>query len=248
MLLKTSLLFIALSLASCVKVSTLTNFSSGFNSDPDAQITKRVVSIPAANSLKAEMGLPVQYISASNNQVEISAPSDLQDKIKIISNEGQLTLKLTETVSEGLNRVSIKVYTPQISTFKASSSARITLPANYTLSSQSLALTSSSGASINSSGGISVSNASLTSSSGSSISIALSATSVNCDSSSGSSITLSGTADNLLLTSSSGSSISAGGMNAKNGCASASSGSSITCNIANLQSSNSTSGASITNR
>lgn len=236
---------LAMVLGSCSNVTSM--MGSGFESNPRSKITTRVVKVTNISSLQTHTGVKVDYVNGNSNTVTVTAPEDLQDKIAVSVSGSTLDLKYTENVRKGKDRVSITVETPDVSRFSSTSGSVIAICKNYMPSIGEVSLEVSSGSVINCSG-MKAAVIGLAASSGGVLNVNVIAESVACDVSSGGVIDVSGSSDAASLEVSSGAVISASNLKVKTGEVSASSGGTISCNIANITNRKASSGGSISNR
>lgn len=242
---------VSLSASSCCNsagnvTGMLLGNSSVFVSNPDSKRTVRTVKIDHVDELSTSAGLNVTYVVSNENKVTVNAPQDIQDKITVSAEDGNLKIGLTQSVRNISKLATITVMAPSINSFDASSGSTIALPQGFQPSGSELELEASSGAIIKGNG-IRASVVGVETSSGSIIELNVTTESVACSSSSGSSISITGTSEAVSLVASSGSSVNAGNLKAKTGKASASSGSSITCSIASPTKISKSSGGSVSN-
>ncbi len=248
-----SLLF---SVAVCLSASSCGNSSSSFAnisignssfvSSPDSKTVTRTENIGKISELSTSAGLKVIYVVSNENKVLIQAPEDIQDKIKVTSNNGSLKLGVTQNIRNLNSLATITVMSPAIASFNASSGSSLTLPSSFSPKGGELEIDASSGASVQGQG-INAAVVGAESSSGASVKISVNANSIACSSSSGASMLISGTTKSVSLQASSGAGINAGKLKAETGNAKASSGASIKCSIASPTKISKSSGGSVNN-
>ncbi|MEZ4786710.1 MAG: head GIN domain-containing protein [Flavobacterium haoranii] len=203
-------------------IALFMNSCVNFNSiSGDGNVTTSKRKVTNFTAVDANTGLEVVIKQGNNFFVEVEADSNLQDHIKTEVENNTLKVYCDQNIYKSSAR---KVY--------------IEMPVVQ-------AISTSSGASLESQNTIVSDILKLDSSSGSEMKLTIKSQKLTCDSSSGSEINVSGEAIDVTTSSSSGSSINLSKLVAENVSSDSSSGSSTTVNAKNKLKANASSGSSI---
>lgn len=144
---KISILAIALiTLQSCVKIKSdddgrVISFNGGKATGP---ITDKTYS-GDFSSIEVSSGLDAEVIKSDTEKVIISAPSDIQDRILVENNSGELHVHFKSgfRINMSTNNIRVKIYAKDFNSIKANSSADITVRDKFTQDKMNVSVSSS---------------------------------------------------------------------------------------------------------
>lgn len=218
-------------------LATVVAAASGVFAISGAERT-RVVTVPGTiTEIVASVGVHVVYIPSATQSVVVDAPDDIMDNIKVSFSNGTLKTEYDYKDDSGMrvnNRskeFTVTVKGRNVTDFKTSVGASITVDGRIDAAGKSLEFEASVGSYISCTG-ITADEIEVESTTGSSVELRdISVSSIDAESSVGSSITLTGTAGYADLESVTSSSINAGSLKASSGKAKKDITSSIKSNI-----------------
>ena len=200
--------------------NVVNSLTGGLSGNGNVVSTNRTVS-ENFDVIEAKTGIKVIIEQSQNVAVEAKTDENLQDHLKTEVANGVLSIYFDESINTADERT---VYVKVPSLKKISSSSGASVESTSTIKSENLDLKSSSGSSMN---------------------LSVISKNLSCDSSSGSKITASGKSENLRTESSSGSSIVLNDLEVANAVCKSSSGSSTKVNPLESLDADASSGSSI---
>lgn len=241
-------IFCALSVAVVMAVTSCTGIGvsgiiNGVSSDPNSPMKHKEIGLGAIKGLNVTRGITVVYVQDSTARVDVSAPEDLMDIIKVTEADSTLTVSFDKSVNKGADKVTVYVHAPSVSEFRVSAGAVLK---GAVVRGPEADVSASSG-SVFSVDTLKCGLVGFTATSGCSITGVVECDALVVEASSGSSVTLCGNAVSVDYSASSGASVDASRLSADSGVATSSSGAGVSCKVKKLASSRESSGGSVSN-
>lgn len=213
-----------LALASCS-----CSFGKHINDSGADLTTKRITLTSEVTSIEVSAGMSVIYEAGVDSMfVEITSPTDVIEYVDIDIDDNILEISRDSKINSGsLPRTVVRVCTPNLYEFEASSGSTLVVSGNYVSPRHTVYAECSSGATLH------IDN--------------ITATELCGESSSGATMHVKGSCEKARLKASSGATLDALSLKATTGSAKASSGASIRCNIETNPEISTSSGGSIRN-
>ena len=194
------------------------------------------------SGIKQATGLESKVFKSNESKVVVNAPADIMDKILVeMIEDNTIFIHVKKNSNISTNKVSISIYTPQLSKIDASSASEVLVKDTFTT--EKLSLESSSGARID--GFFKSLSSQLKSSSGSEMNLQIFNETADVQSSSGASIVLKGLGKTSHLKSSSGAKIDAENYTSQESIAESSSGADISIGTTNIAKAKASSGSRV---
>lgn len=220
-------------------------------SSHSGKVATKTIDVASFNHIHSEMSIQVNYSQGPLRPLEISAPGDVIDKIRVTSKDNELSIAYNTKHFFSLGRhkmptVIVTVQSPALTGIDVSSDAQLNVNGQLTLQSE-LKIDASSGAYVRIDS-IKASSVVADISSGALIAIGgIDAYAVSIDASSGSEASFSGRCNTIDASASSGAIISAAALIAQRGNAESSAGATINVNVRNLNADTSYSTGTVNN-
>lgn len=235
---------VALAISSCSSVQ------SGNSSDA-GELTVETSPIPGIKGIDVSQ-VRVKYIPSDSQKIVVTAPEKIHECLQIKVTDSILNIHVDNNLKSvfsrngrELSKTVVEVYAVNVRDFDISAGASVKVMAPLKIAGP-IDVSASSGSSFGAES-LTAPDIRLVASSGASVGVGVESESLSAKVSSGASIGVEGKAQAVNLSASSGASLNAKKLVASTGSASASSGSSISCNIANEAKVSSNSGGSVSN-